>query len=84
MLQQSAQSVNDGNCTPAKQEALLELVLALYDRFLALVDQGHPASAVEEIDTSGVVRIRDEVGPHDAAGVERRRDEMLAALENWK
>jgi V/A-type H+-transporting ATPase subunit A len=84
VLQQSAQSVNDGHCTPAKQEALLELVLALYDRFLALVDQGHPASAVEEIDTSGVVRIRDEVGPDDAAGVERRRDEMLAALENWK
>jgi len=83
VLQQSAQSVNDGTCTPAKQEALLELVLALYDRFLALVDEGHPAAAVEEIDTSGVVRIRDEVGPDDAAGVERRRDEMLATLESW-
>ena len=32
--------------------------------------RGVPASAVEEIDLSGVTRVRDEVGPDDAAGVD--------------
>jgi V/A-type H+/Na+-transporting ATPase subunit A len=80
-LQQSALSINDATCTPAKQAALLDLVLDVYDRCLALVERGVPASAVEEIDLSGVSRVRDEVGPDDAAGVERRRDEVLASLE---
>jgi V/A-type H+-transporting ATPase subunit A len=81
VLQQSAESANDATCAPAKQTALLELVLAVYDRCLALVDEGVPASAVEEVDLSGVTRVRDEVGPDDAAGVERRRDEVLMLLE---
>ena len=42
VLQQSALSANDATCTPAKQAALLELVLAVYDRCLALVDRGVP------------------------------------------
>jgi len=83
VLQQSAQSANDGTCTPAKQEALLDLVLAVFDRCLALIDEGHAASEVEEIDMSGIIRVRDEVGPADAAGVERRCDEVLASLERW-
>ena len=82
VLQQSAQSANDATCTPAKQTALLELVLAVYDRCLALIDDGHRAGVVEEFDLSGVIRVRDEVGPDDAAGVERRRDEVLALLES--
>jgi V/A-type H+/Na+-transporting ATPase subunit A len=81
VLQQSALSTNDATCTPAKQAALLELVLAVHDRCLALVEAGRPPSAVEEVDLSGVTRVRDEVGPDDAAGVERRRDEVLALLE---
>jgi len=80
-LQQSALSANDANCTPAKQLALLELVLAVYDRCLALVERGVPAAAVEELDLAGVSRVRDEVGPDDAAGVERRRDEVLAVMD---
>jgi V/A-type H+-transporting ATPase subunit A len=80
-LQQSALSVNDATCTPAKQAALLDLVLEVYDRCLAMVDRGVSAAVVEEIDLSGVSRVRDEVGPDDAAGVARRRDEVLAAME---
>ena len=79
-LQQSALSANDANCTPAKQAALLELVLAVYDQCLAMVDRGVSAAAVEEIDLSGVTRVRDEVGPDDAAGVAERRDQVLAAM----
>ncbi len=79
-LQQSALSVNDATCTPAKQAALLELVLTIYDECLALVDRGVSAAVVEEIDLSGVSRVRDELGPDDAAGVARRRDEVLAGM----
>ncbi len=82
VLQQSAQSANDATCSPAKQLALLEMVLAVFDQCLALVEAGRPASEVEEFDLSDVIRVRDEVGPDDAAGVELRRDEVLASLEN--
>jgi len=79
-LQQSALSPNDANCTPAKQAALLDMVLEVYDQCLAMVDRGVSAAVVEELDLSGVSRVRDEVGPDDAAGVVHRRDEVLAAM----
>jgi len=81
VLQQSALSDNDAACRPDKQAALLEMVLAVHDRCLALVEGGVPSSVVEEVDLSGVTRVRDEVGPGDAAGVESRRDEVLAVLK---
>ncbi|HUZ20261.1 MAG TPA: V-type ATP synthase subunit A [Acidimicrobiales bacterium] len=81
VLQQSAESPNDATCAPAKEAALLELVLAVLDRCLALIAGGLPAAAIEALDLSAVTRIRDEVGPGDAAGVARRRDEVLASLE---
>ena len=82
VLQQRAQSANDGTCTPEKQAALLDLVLAVFDRCMALIEDGHPASVVEEFDFSGVIRVSNEVGPSDATGVERRRDEVLSSLES--
>ena len=81
VLQQSALSANDATSTPAKQAALMELVLAVYDRSLALLDRGVTASAVEELDLSGVTRVRDEVEPDDAAGIERRGEEILALMD---
>ncbi|HUI04788.1 MAG TPA: hypothetical protein VLZ77_14710, partial [Acidimicrobiales bacterium] len=80
-LQQSALSPNDATSTPAKQQALLELVLAVHDQTLALLGRGVSAGAIEEADLSGVTRVHDEVGPDDAAAVARRRDEVLGALE---
>ncbi len=82
VLQQSALSANDATCSPDKQAALLEMVLSVCDRCLSLVEQGLAASVVEESDLSGVTRVRDEVGPDDAAGVERRRDEVLEMLDH--
>lgn len=81
VLQQSALSPNDARCGPAKQAALLELVLALHDRALALVRRGVAVAAIERLDLSPAVRARDAVGPDDAAGVEAIRDELLASLE---
>ncbi|MDE3085294.1 MAG: V-type ATP synthase subunit A [Acidobacteriota bacterium] len=81
VLQQSALSENDATCAPAKQTALLDAVLAVYDRCVTLVEAGVPPGLVEEVDLSGLVRVRDEVGPGDAAGVDRRRDQVLGALD---
>ena len=81
VLQQSALSPNDANCTLSKQAALLQAVLAVCDRCMALVDAGVSASVLEETDFSMLTRVRDEVGPDDADGVERCRDEILAGLE---
>ncbi len=80
VLQQNAMSEHDAFCGPEKQTALLEMVLAVHDRCLALVDGGLPASVVEEFDLTAVTRARDETGPDDAAGVVRLRDEVLARI----
>jgi len=80
VLQQSAMSENDAYCSPTKQSALLEMVLAVHDRCLELVDDGLPASVIEEFDLAPVTRARDETGPGDADGVNRLRDDVLARL----
>jgi V/A-type H+-transporting ATPase subunit A len=80
VLQQSALSENDAYCGPRKQSALLDMVLAVHERCLELVEGGLPASANEEIDLTAVTRARDEAGPDDAEGVDRLRDEVLARL----
>jgi len=81
VLQQSAMSDNDAYCGPKKQSALLEMVLAIHDRCLSLVDGGLPASTVEEVDFGAVTRARDETGPDDDDGVRRIRDTVLGVLE---
>jgi V/A-type H+-transporting ATPase subunit A len=81
VLQQSALDANDAWCAPAKQASLLELVLAVHDRALELVRGGVAAGSIEELDLSAAARARGRVGPADAAGVERIRDELVAALE---
>jgi hypothetical protein len=39
-----------------------------------------PAERIEALDLSDAVRARDRVGPDDAAGVQRIRDELLEQL----
>lgn len=79
VLQQSALSAVDTMCSPEKGAALVDAVLATLDRGLALVDQGVLASVIEEVDFGPLVRARDEAT--DVAGVESRRDKVLAALD---
>jgi len=81
VLQQSALSENDSYCGPEKQSALLELVLAVNDRCLAVVEAGLPVSVVEEFDFAPVTRARDATGPDDTEAVLRVRDEVLAGLD---
>lgn len=81
VLQQSALSAKDAYCAPAKQGALLDLVLDIHDRCQDLVGQGVPAAVLEEADLSDVARARDEFEPDDAASVNALRIARLRALE---
>ncbi|HUJ65113.1 MAG TPA: V-type ATP synthase subunit A [Acidimicrobiales bacterium] len=81
VLQQSALSANDAVCGLNKQVALLRLVLDIRDRFLARLERGVSPSALEELDLSDVIRLRDEVGPDDDASVAARGAEILAKLD---
>jgi V/A-type H+-transporting ATPase subunit A len=81
VLQQSALSANDASCGPAKQSALLRVVLDVYDRCLALVERGVAASGIEEVDLSGITRAGEETGPNDDEAVSKRGAEVLARLD---
>lgn len=80
VLQQSALSANDAYSAPEKTSALAEAALTVVARCRELVGSGLPAAAVEEADFAPLLRARDEVGPHDAAGVAARRDAVLSRL----
>jgi len=82
-LQQSALSDNDAYCEPAKQAALFQLVLDVYDRCRELLERGVTAAAIEDVDFSEVVRARDATPPDGAEEVEavlRRLAPVLGAL----
>ena len=81
VLQQSALSENDAYCGPEKQSALLELVLAISDRCLALLEGGLPVSVLEEFDFAAVTRARDATRPDDAQAVLQLCGEVLAGLD---
>lgn len=81
VLQQSALSTNDAVCTPEKGAALVDAVLVVHARCLALVDRGVLASTIEEVDLGPLLRARDETAPDDVAGVMARCDQVLAALD---
>jgi len=80
VLVQSAVSPNDAFCGVDKQAALLDGVLRIYDRCLALIAGGVPATLIEEVDISEFARASDEVGPNDAEAVRRIADSMLERL----
>jgi V/A-type H+-transporting ATPase subunit A len=80
VLQQSSLSANDAYCPPAKQQALLELVLAIEEQCLELVATGIPIRRIEEVDLSPVVRARDVTPPQGADEVEAIGKQMVARL----
>ena len=81
VLQQNALSPNDATCGPDKQSALLDLVLAVYESCLILIERGVPSAVIEEFDLSRIARLRDELRPDDAAGVAAAQCEILAQVE---
>jgi V/A-type H+-transporting ATPase subunit A len=81
VLQQSALSANDAYSPPAKQSALLALVLAVYDRCRRLLDRGVPVERIEEADLADVVHARDGTPVDGADEVDAVRERVLARLE---
>ena len=81
VLQQSALSKNDAWSSPAKQAALLAMVLDIHDRAGDLVRRGVPAAAIEALDLSDAVRVRDLGGPDDDASVISIRDALLQRMD---
>ena len=80
VLQQSSLSANDAYCGPAKQRALLQLVLAVHDRCLALVTAGVSAAAIEAVDLSPASRARDTTRPDDAREIDVIARQLLDRL----
>lgn len=80
VLQQSSLSPNDATCAPAKQHALLALVLEIHDCCLDLVRRGVSATSIEQVDLSAASRARDATAPDDAAGVQALGAEVLRQL----
>jgi V/A-type H+-transporting ATPase subunit A len=83
-LQQSALSANDSHCSPEKTRALLEAVLGVIEACHAAVQRGVTAAEVEELDYSPLLRAGGDLAPDDVAGVDARRDRVLAALEQLR
>jgi V/A-type H+-transporting ATPase subunit A len=81
VLQQSAALENDQFSSPAKQRALLTLVLEVYDRLIALLDRGVEVAELEAVDLSTVLQARYDTAPDGAAEVERIGRDVMHALE---
>jgi V/A-type H+-transporting ATPase subunit A len=84
LLQQSALSDNDAACTAGKAAAIADALLTVIDRGLQLVDQGTPATDIEQCDFGQLVRARQELLPDDVTAVRERRDAVLDALPSQR
>ena len=80
VLQQSALDPNDATCAPAKQAALADAVLAVHDRAQAAVTEGRPATLIEGVDFTPLLRAGPDLAPDDAAGTSARGEQVVAAL----
>ena len=81
VLQQSAVLQNDQFSSPAKQRALLTLVLSVHDRLVALHERGVEITVLEAVDLSTVLRARYDTAPDGAAEVERIGRDLMHALD---
>jgi V/A-type H+-transporting ATPase subunit A len=81
VLEQNALSANDAWSAPAKQAALLGMVLAIHDRAADLIERGVAGARIVELDYSDAARARDRVPGDDAAGVDAVRDALLERME---
>jgi V/A-type H+-transporting ATPase subunit A len=81
VLQQSALLDNDQFTSPAKQRALLALVLEIHERLTNLLEQGVAVAELEAIDLSGALRARYDTPPDGGAEVEQIGQEIRQALD---
>jgi V/A-type H+-transporting ATPase subunit A len=79
VLAQSALSASDATCSVERGAALLQLVLDVVDRCLALIDRGVAATEIEEFDFGALVRAREEAP--STAELAGRGAAIMTALE---
>ena len=81
VLQQSAVLDNDQYCSPAKQRALLALVLGVHHRLLALLERGVGSDAIDALDLTPLLSARYETPPDGAGDVKRIEQQLTAVLD---
>lgn len=81
VLQQNALNDNDAYSSPEKERALVEAVLDIVDRARELLDEGVPASMIEEVDLGPALRVREQVAPDATDAIADARDTVLDELE---
>jgi V/A-type H+-transporting ATPase subunit A len=81
VLQQSAVQANDQYTSPAKQRALLALVLDVHDRLAVLLEHGAEIAEIDSFDLQPVLRARYDTAPDGADQVQRIRGELIGAIE---
>jgi V/A-type H+/Na+-transporting ATPase subunit A len=81
VLQQSALVDNDQYTSPAKQRALLELVLDIHDRLTVLLERGTPYAKIDALDLGPVLRARYDTPPDGATQVKQLSRDLLLALD---
>ena len=80
VLQQSALSPHDAYCPADKSAVLIDSVFEVLMAGTERVESGVPATVVEELDYSALLRARDDTEHHDLAGVRSRCDAVITAL----
>ncbi len=81
VLQQSALLANDQYSSPAKQRALLALVLQVHDGLMAALARGLTSTSLDAIDLSAVLRARHDTLPDAAEQVEQIGQELMVAVD---
>ncbi len=81
VLQQSAVLENDQFTSPAKQRALLALVLDIHERLTGLLERGVPVAELDAVDVSLALRARYDTPPDGATEVEQIGRELVRELE---
>lgn len=82
-LQQNAMHPVDGYTTPAKQVALLRLLMHLFHRGSQIIEMGAPSSRIQnEVDIWGrLVRAKSDVPNDDLSALEQLRNQMDEQLD---
>ncbi len=82
VLQQSAVIENDQFSSPAKQSAMLALVLAIHDRVVTLLEAGVSLAEIDALNLRArVLAARFETTPDGAAEVERIARDLVVTLD---
>jgi hypothetical protein len=72
---------NDQFTSPAKQRALLALVLEIHERLTGLLERGIAVAELEAIDLSSALRARYDTPPDGATEVEQIAQDLRHALD---